>query len=72
MKHKIYYEIQIVVLDDVNDGKDIENTFLLAYILLIPSNCLFLLINILFKWSQLIQNVFSSVGFGGINGVQYI
>ena len=31
LKQKIYHEIQIVVLDDVNDDKVTENTFLLTY-----------------------------------------
>ena len=40
--HKLYDQIQRVVLFDLNDGKVIENTFLSSYILFIPSNCLFL------------------------------
>ena len=41
LKQKIHYQIQIVVLFGLNDGKVVEDT--LSYMSFIPSNCLFLL-----------------------------
>ena len=40
MKHKIYYQIQIDVSVDLNDGKVIENTLLSSYKSFTLSNCL--------------------------------
>ena len=36
IEQKIYYQIQIVVLFDLNEGKVIENALLLSYVLFIP------------------------------------